>query len=121
MTVCAIARTSSVLAEVDVTTAVWSTLSGPESKRNTGQTFDSKSGAGYKQEQYDEISNKMMMMMMMMIKVGCMKDFVDENTSVLPIAVGMGGKLLKKSDVMPLWKGCNMFVDTTAVSRGHLV
>ena len=44
VTVCAIPRTSSVLAEVDVTTAVESTLSGPESGSNTGQTFDSKSG-----------------------------------------------------------------------------
>ena len=41
VTVCAIRRTSSVLAEVDVTTAVWSTLSGPESGGSIGQTFDS--------------------------------------------------------------------------------
>ena len=51
--------------------------------------------AGNKQEQYDEISNKMK----------CM----------LPIAGWTGESLLKKSDDMLGWKGAVVFVDTTQI------
>ena len=66
--------------------------------------------AGNKQEQYDEISNKMKRMV---IKVGCKKDFVETNTPVLPIAGWTGESLLKKSEDVPGWKGAVVFVDTT--------
>ena len=68
--------------------------------------------AGNKQEQYDEISNKMKRMV---IKVGCKKDLIEKNTPVLPIAGWTGESLLKKSDDMLGWKGAVVFVDTTEI------
>ena len=62
-----------------------------------------------KQEQYDEVSNEMKSMM---IKVGCKKEFVEENTPVLFIASWMGDNMLKKSDDMPWWSGCQFHLDT---------
>ena len=68
--------------------------------------------AGNKQEQYEEISNKMKRMV---IKVGCKKDFIEKNTPVLPMADWTGESLLKKSDDMLGWKGAVVFVDTTEI------
>merc|ERR1711970_1668803 len=61
--------------------------------------------AGYKKERYDEIANEMKSTL---IKVGWKKDFVEENTPVMPISGWMGDNLLKKSENMGWWKGCDV-------------
>merc|ERR1719503_36891 len=43
-----------------------------------------------------------------LIKVGWKKDFVEKNTPVMPISGWMGDNLLKKSDNMAWWKGCDI-------------
>merc|ERR1719224_267078 len=43
-----------------------------------------------------------------LIKVGWKKDFVEKNTPVVPISGWMGDNLLKKSDNMGWWKGCDV-------------
>merc|ERR1719281_2108032 len=66
--------------------------------------------AGYKQSRYDEIGNEMKSTL---IKVGWKKDFVEKNTPVMPISGWMGDNLLKKSDNMPWWNGCDVLYNTT--------
>jgi len=61
--------------------------------------------AGYKQARYDEIMNEMKSTL---IKVGWKKDFVEKNTPVMPISGWMGDNLLKKSENMGWWKGCDI-------------
>eukprot|EP00959_Pyramimonas_sp_CCMP1952_P295132 6172528-Pyramimonas_sp.AAC.1 len=61
--------------------------------------------AGYKQSRYDEIANEMKSML---VKVGWKKDFVEKGTPVMPISGWMGDNLLKKSDNMGWWKGCDV-------------
>merc|ERR1712199_23480 len=61
--------------------------------------------AGYKQARYDEIANEMKSTL---IKVGWKKDFVEKNTPVMPISGWMGDNLLKKSENMGWWKGCDI-------------
>ena len=66
--------------------------------------------AGYKQEQYDAISNKLKSKL---IKIALKRDFTEKNTPVNRIPCWMGDNLFKKSDNMPWWKGVRVFVDTT--------
>merc|ERR1712226_446577 len=61
--------------------------------------------AGYKQSRYDEIANEMKSML---VKVGWKKDFVEKGTPVMPISGWMGDNLLKKSENMGWWKGCDV-------------
>merc|ERR1711972_1104859 len=63
--------------------------------------------AGYKQSRYDEIANEMKNML---VKVGWKKDFIEKNAPYLPISGWMGDNLLKKSENMAWWKGCDVEV-----------
>jgi len=65
--------------------------------------------AGYKQARYDEIANEMKSML---VKVGWKKDFVEKGTPVLPISGWMGDNLLKKSENMAWWKGCDVVAES---------
>merc|ERR1712159_466302 len=49
-------------------------------------------------------------MMSMLVKVGWKKDFIEKNTPVMPISGWMGDNLLKKSDKMAWWSGCDVLV-----------
>jgi len=64
--------------------------------------------AGYKKDRYDEISAEMINMLQ---KVGWKKDFVLKSTPVLPISGWCGDNLLKKSDNMKWWSGCDIEVE----------
>merc|ERR1712070_776794 len=68
--------------------------------------------AGYKKERYDEISAEMASML---VKVGWKKDFVEKNTPMLPISGWMGDNLLKKSDNMGWWNGCDVLIGKEAI------
>merc|ERR1711998_84243 len=61
--------------------------------------------AGYKQDRYTEISNEMRNML---CKVGWKKDFVFGSVPVMPISGWMGDNLLKKSEKMAWWTGCDV-------------
>merc|ERR1719316_1370313 len=61
--------------------------------------------AGYKKDRFDEIANEMKSML---IKVGWKKDFFEKNTPIMPISGWMGDNLLKKSENMDWWKGCDV-------------
>merc|ERR550514_2018553 len=61
--------------------------------------------AGYKKDRFDEIANEMKSML---IKVGWKKDFIEKNTPIMPISGWMGDNLLKKSENMDWWKGCDV-------------
>jgi elongation factor 1-alpha len=63
--------------------------------------------AGYKKDRYDEISSEMINMLQ---KVGWKKEFVLGSTPVLPISGWMGDNLIKKSENMGWWKGCDIVV-----------
>merc|ERR1712100_372588 len=41
---------------------------------------------------------------------GCKKDFIEKNAPALPISGWMGDNLLKKSDKMGWWNGCDVLV-----------
>ena len=62
--------------------------------------------AGYKKDRFDEIANEMKSML---IKVGWKKDFIEKNTPIMPISGWMGDNLLKKSENMDWWKGCDRY------------
>jgi elongation factor 1-alpha len=61
--------------------------------------------AGYKQSRYDEIGNEMKNML---IRVGWKKEFVEQNTPVLPLSGWMGDNLIAKSANMDWWKGMDV-------------
>jgi len=63
--------------------------------------------AKYGQPRYDEIAGEMRHMLK---KVGWKKDFVDKSLPVLPISGWMGDNLIKKSDKMDWWKGCDVII-----------
>merc|ERR1719388_706882 len=68
--------------------------------------------AGYKMERYDEIANEMRSML---VKVGWKKDFVEKNAPALPTSGWMGDNLLKKSDKMGWWSGCDILVGSESM------
>merc|ERR1719486_158861 len=70
--------------------------------------------AGYKKDRYDEISAEMINMLQ---KVGWKKDFVLKSTPVLPISGWCGDNLLKKSDNMKWWSGCDIEVEAKSGSE----
>jgi elongation factor 1-alpha len=65
--------------------------------------------AGYKKERYDEITAEMQSML---IKVGWQKAFVASRVPFFPISGWIGDNLIKKSDKMGWWKGCDVPVIT---------
>jgi len=68
--------------------------------------------AAYKQERYNEIADEMRSMLE---KVGWKKEFVDKSVPILPISGWIGDNLLKKSDKMGWWKGCDILVGKNTV------
>jgi len=68
--------------------------------------------AGYKKDRYEEIANEMKNMLQ---KVGWKKDFIEKSTPCLPISGWMGDNLLKKSDNMAWWSGCDPLVSSGAI------
>merc|ERR1719263_429885 len=70
--------------------------------------------AGYKKDRYDEISAEMINMLQ---KVGWKKDFVLKSTPVLPISGWCGDNLLKKSENMAWWSGCDIEVEAKGGSE----
>jgi len=63
--------------------------------------------AKYGQPRYNEIKDEMASML---VKVGWKKEFVAESTPFLPISGWVGDNLLKKSEKMDWWKGCDVKV-----------
>ena len=59
------------------------------------------------EERYTEIANEMKHML---TKVGWKPDFIEKNVPILPISGWMGDNLLKKSEKMGWWKGCDIMV-----------
>merc|ERR1712118_356920 len=74
--------------------------------------------AGYKKDRYDEISAEMINMLQ---KVGWKKDFVLKSTPILPISGWVGDNLLKKSENMKWWNGCDIEVEAKGgVEKLHI-
>eukprot|EP00999_Lentomonas_sp_LEN2_P002385 NODE_380_length_1567_cov_116.486806_g348_i0.p1 GENE.NODE_380_length_1567_cov_116.486806_g348_i0~~NODE_380_length_1567_cov_116.486806_g348_i0.p1 ORF type:complete len:466 (-),score=86.95 NODE_380_length_1567_cov_116.486806_g348_i0:121-1518(-) len=71
--------------------------------------------AKYSKERYDEVADEMRNMLG---KVGWKKEFITNNVPVLPISGWMGDNLLKKSEKMAWWKGCDVL--TTAGEKCHV-
>jgi elongation factor 1-alpha len=63
--------------------------------------------AKYGKERFDEISNEMQSML---AKVGWKKDFIKKNLPILPLSGWMGDNLIKKSEKMGWWNGCDVVV-----------
>jgi elongation factor 1-alpha len=61
--------------------------------------------AGYKKARYDEVADEMKNMLG---KVGWKKDFITNNIPFLPISGWMGDNLIKKSEKMDWWTGCDV-------------
>eukprot|EP00999_Lentomonas_sp_LEN2_P001364 NODE_239_length_1822_cov_379.395870_g1_i7.p1 GENE.NODE_239_length_1822_cov_379.395870_g1_i7~~NODE_239_length_1822_cov_379.395870_g1_i7.p1 ORF type:complete len:469 (-),score=172.93 NODE_239_length_1822_cov_379.395870_g1_i7:97-1503(-) len=61
--------------------------------------------AGYKEERFNEIRDEMRNVL---LKVGWKKDFVKKSVPVIPISGWKGDNLLKKSENMGWWKGCEV-------------
>lgn len=66
--------------------------------------------AGYMEERYNEIRNKMRNML---VSVGWKKDFVKDSVPVIPISGWIGDNLLNKSANMVWWKGVTVKVPLT--------
>jgi len=66
--------------------------------------------AKYSKERYTEVADEMTNML---AKVGWKKAFIANRTPVLPISGWIGDNLLKKSDKMPWWKGCDIKLSKT--------
>lgn len=56
------------------------------------------------QERYNEIANEMKHML---TRVGWKPDFVEKSVPILPISGWMGDNLIKKSEKMTWWSGCD--------------
>jgi elongation factor 1-alpha len=65
--------------------------------------------AGYKKERYDEISAEMRNML---IRVGWKKEFIEESVPIIPISGWEGDNLIKKSENMPWWTGCDVEIES---------
>jgi len=63
--------------------------------------------ANYSEERFNEIKNEMSSIL---TKVGWKKDFVDKSVAFIPYSGYKGDNLVKKSDNMPWWKGCDIEV-----------
>jgi len=63
--------------------------------------------AKYTKERFDEIANEMRSML---AKVGWKKDFIKKSVPFLPLSGWMGDNLIKKSENMDWWKGCDIEV-----------
>lgn len=64
-------------------------------------------GEAYSKERFDEIANEMRSML---AKVGWKKDFIKNNVPIIPMSGYCGDNLLKKTDNMDWWKGCDVEV-----------
>lgn len=67
--------------------------------------MDTDTAGPYKKERFDEIANEMKDML---VKTGWKKEFVEGQVPVIPISGWMGDNLLKKSEKMAWWKGCDV-------------
>jgi elongation factor 1-alpha len=67
--------------------------------------MDDKVSADYKEERFKEIADEMKLMLQ---QVGWPKPFVDACVPVLPLSGWIGDNLIKKSDKMKWWKGCDV-------------
>lgn len=61
--------------------------------------------AGYKESRFNEIRDEMRNML---VRVGWKKDFVEKCVPVVPISGWIGDNLIKKSEKMDWWKGCDV-------------
>jgi len=61
--------------------------------------------AQYGQARYDEVKNEMKEML---VKIGWKKDFVDESVAILPISGWIGDNLIKPSEKMAWFTGCEV-------------
>jgi len=66
--------------------------------------------AKYSSERYSEIRDEMKNML---AKVGWKKDFLDKRIAYLPLSGWCGDNLIKKSDKMGWWSGCDIEVEVT--------
>jgi len=67
--------------------------------------MDDEKTANYKEERFREVADEMKLML---TQVGFAKAYVDTCVPVLPISGWVGDNLVKKSDKMPWWKGCDV-------------
>jgi len=74
--------------------------------------------AKYGKERFDEVANEMKNMLQ---KVGWKKDFIEKNTPFLPISGWRGDNLIKKSENMAWWNGCDIAVGDKTVHLETLV
>jgi elongation factor 1-alpha len=63
--------------------------------------------AKYSEERFKEISDEVKNML---TKVGWKKEFVDKNVAIIPISGWQGDNLIKKSENMKWWNGCDVLV-----------
>jgi len=63
--------------------------------------------AKYSKERYDECANEARSML---VRVGWKKDFVANSVPIIPISGYIGDNLIKKSDNMSWWSGCDVTV-----------
>lgn len=63
--------------------------------------------AKYGKDRFTEIKNEVTAML---VKVGWKKDFVAKSVPVIPISGWIGDNLIKKSDKMSWWSGCDVLV-----------
>ena len=61
--------------------------------------------AGYKEDRFNEVADEMRSMLS---KVGWKKDQIKNNIPVIPLSGFVGDNLIKKSENMPWWKGCDV-------------
>jgi len=78
--------------------------------------MDEKS-AGYKEERFKEIQDEMKLLL---TQVGWPKPYVDACVPILPISGWIGDNLLKKSDKMGWWKGCDIKRDPKDKETIHI-
>lgn len=63
--------------------------------------------AKYSQDRFDEVANEMRNML---AKVGWKKDFIKKSVPIIPLSGFKGDNLIKKSENMDWWKGCDVEV-----------
>jgi elongation factor 1-alpha len=67
--------------------------------------MDDKVSANYKEERFKEVADEVKLMLQ---QVGWPKPFVDACVPILPISGFLGDNLIKKSENMAWWKGCEV-------------
>jgi elongation factor 1-alpha len=72
--------------------------------------------AGYKEARYNEVRDEMANVL---TKVGWKKEFVDKSVPFLPISGWKGDNLIKKSENMPWWNGCD--VEVPGKGKKHII